>query len=120
MDDKQECLAYWVRQLGGELPLLQLPMDRPRPAVQTHRGAQYRARYTAQSVEGLRAIGRQAGATLFMVMLAAFDVLLYRYTRQEDLVVGSVLANRTDEALEKLVGFFVNTVALRMQVSGAV
>ncbi|WP_051181214.1 amino acid adenylation domain-containing protein [Thermithiobacillus tepidarius DSM 3134] len=111
-------LAYWREQLGGKLPVLQLPSDRPRPAVQSHRGAEYRFRLSAQLTQSLKSLGQQEGATLFMVLLAAFNVLLFRYTGAEDLIVGSPIANRSRVELEGLIGFFVNTLALRTRLDG--
>jgi amino acid adenylation domain-containing protein len=111
-------LAYWRRQLGGTLPTLDLPLDRPRPAVQTHRGA-WESRVLAEPIsEGVRDMSRRAGATPFMVCLAAFDVLLHRYTGQDDILVGTPIAGRTNQSLEGLIGCFVNMLVLRTDVSG--
>ena len=113
-----EQLSYWREHLGGELPVLELPADRARPPVQSHRGAEELLELDAHLAEGLRALGREGGATLYMVLLAAFDVLLYRYTGQTDIVVGTPVAGRTRAEVEGLIGFFVNTLALRVRVSG--
>jgi amino acid adenylation domain-containing protein len=110
-------LAYWKQQLG-DLPLLNLPTDRPRPAVQSYRGAYRTMTLPADLVDGLREVGRRNGATLFMTLLAAFKVLLHRYTTQTDLVVGCPIAGRRAAELEGLVGFFVNTLVMRTDVSG--
>ncbi|MCP4655422.1 MAG: amino acid adenylation domain-containing protein, partial [bacterium] len=111
-------LGYWRRQLGGVLPTLELPGDRPRPAVQSHRGASVRRRLPAALRDSLAALAQGHGASLFMVLLAAFKVLLYRFTGQEDLIVGSPIAGRGRLETEGLVGFFLNTLALRTEVTG--
>jgi amino acid adenylation domain-containing protein len=114
----QNQLDYWQQQLGGELPFLQLPTDKPRPAVKTHHGSFAYVELPAQLSDQLIALSKQTGATPFMVMLAAFKVLLYHYTAQEDILVGTPIANRQHTELERLVGFFVNTLVLRSQVNG--
>ncbi|HEV2707131.1 MAG TPA: amino acid adenylation domain-containing protein [Pyrinomonadaceae bacterium] len=110
--------AYWREKLGGELPVLQLPTDRPRPPVQRFKGATHFFVLPQPLTEKLRTLSRQENATLFMLLLAAFDVLLYRQTGQEDLVVGVPIANRHRGKVEPLIGFFVNTLALRADLSG--
>lgn len=110
-------LDYWMRQLLGA-PLLDLPTDHPRPAVQTFRGA-HRSLLLPKNVgEGLRALSRQQGITLFMILLAAFKILLHRYTSQDDLIVGTPIANRNRLEIEGLIGFFVNTLVMRTDLSG--
>ncbi len=109
---------YWKGKLSGAPELLELPTDRARSAVQSHRGGRERFDIPAEVVEGLRALGREEGATLFMVLLAAFKVLMARYSGQEDVVVGTVIANRSREEFEGLIGFFLNTLALRTDLSG--
>jgi aspartate racemase len=111
-------LAYWKRQLGESLPVLQLPTDHPRPATQTFRGARQSLMLPQHVSEGLEALSRQEGVTLFMALLAAFKTLLYRYTGQEDIAVGSPLASRNRSEIEGLIGFFVNTLVLRSDLSG--
>ncbi len=111
-------LSYWKKQLEGAPGVLNLPTDRPRPAVQSYRGARRSIELSKELTEGLRALGREEGATLFMTLLAAFQALLYRYTGQEDVVVGSPIANRNRTEIEGLIGFFVNTLALRADLSG--
>ncbi len=111
-------LAYWKTQLAGAPALLELPTDRPRPALQSFRGGQQIVYLPPQLRDELKTLSQQAGATLFMTLLAAFKVLLTRYTGQEDLVVGAPLAGRTRTETEPLIGFFVNTLALRTDVSG--
>ncbi len=112
-------LSYWRQQLSGELPILELPVDRPRPAVQTFRGGERQFVILPKSLsEALEALSRQEGGTLFMTMLAAFKTLLSRYTNQEDIIVGSPIANRNRAEIEGLIGFFVNTLVLRTELSG--
>ena len=110
-------LAYWRERLDGAPPLLELPTDRPRPAVQTSRGAAQSMLLSDSLSESLRVLGRKQNCTLFMTLLAAFKTLLYRYTGQEDIVVGTPIANRNRSEIEKLIGFFVNTLALRTSLS---
>ena len=111
-------LAYWKQQLGGELPVLELPTDRPRPPVQTYRGARQSFELSKDLTDELNALSRREGVTLFMTLLAAFKVLLYRYTGQEDVIVGSPIANRNWAEIEGLIGFFGNTLVLRSDLSG--
>ena len=114
--DKQ--LAYWKRALGGAPGVLDLPTDRPRPPVPSHRGERRFFTLAPSLGEGLNALARREGVTLFMLLLAAFDVLLHRYTGQDDLVVGTPIANRTRAETESLIGFFVNTLVLRVELNG--
>jgi amino acid adenylation domain-containing protein len=111
-------MEYWVNKLAGLPPLLELPTDRPRPAVQTYSGAQVTFHLPVELYDGLRDLSRKEGATLFMILLAAFQVLLYRYTGQEDVSVGTPIANRTRSELESLIGFFVNTLVMRSSLLG--
>jgi len=113
----EEQLAYWTQQLADAPPILQLPCDRPRPAVQTHRGATITLKLGVELTQRLKQLSQQEGATLFMTLLAAFQVLLYRYTNQDDICVGTTLANRHSRDLESLVGFFVNTAVMRTDLS---
>jgi amino acid adenylation domain-containing protein len=113
----ENLLGYWRRQLAGAPPVLELPADRPRPAVQSFRGALEPVRLPADLVAGLHEIGRGEGATLFMTLLAAFQVLLGRSSGQTDLVIGSPIANRTRSEIEGLIGFFVNTLVLRTELA---
>ena len=110
-------LAYWKQQLEGAPPLLELPTDRPRPAVQTYRGAKHSFLLSKALTEALNSLSRQENVTLFMTLLAAFKTLLYRYTGQADIVVGAPIANRNRAELEELIGFFVNTLVLRTDLS---
>src|SRR5215212_8316317 len=111
-------VEYWRERLTGAAPVLDLPADRVRPAVQSYRGAAARFEVSREVSEGLKELGQREGVTLFMTLLAAFKVLLYRYTGQEDIVVGSPIAGRTRAEVEHLIGFFVNTLVLRTDLSG--
>ncbi|HEU0078279.1 MAG TPA: condensation domain-containing protein, partial [Longimicrobiaceae bacterium] len=111
-------LAYWRERLADAPTLLELPTDHPRPAVQSFRGASERVQLPPEVLERLRALGRQEGATLYMVALGAFQALLSRYSGSEDVVVGSPVAGRGRSEVEELIGFFVNTLVLRTDVSG--
>ena len=111
-------VAYWKRQLAGTLPVLELPDDHARPAVQTYRGARQGARLPRELGEALRRLSRGEGVTLYMLLLAAFKTLLFRQTRQEDVVVGTPIAGRNQAEVENLIGFFVNTLVLRTDLSG--
>jgi amino acid adenylation domain-containing protein/non-ribosomal peptide synthase protein (TIGR01720 family) len=110
-------LAYWKQQLEGAPPLLELPTDRPRPPVQTYRGAKHSFLLSKALTEALNSLSRKENVTLFMTLLAAFKTLLYRYTGQADIVVGAPIANRNRAELEELIGFFVNTLVLRTDLS---
>ncbi|HEU0014494.1 MAG TPA: amino acid adenylation domain-containing protein, partial [Longimicrobium sp.] len=111
-------LAYWRERLAGAPELLELPTDRPRPAVRTYRGAKVPVELSLALVERLQALGRSEGATLYMVLLAAYQVLLSKYSGSEDIVVGSPIAGRTRKEAEDLIGFFVNSMVLRTDLSG--
>ncbi len=111
-------LSYWKEKLASSLPSLDLPTDRPRPAVQTHCGARQSSVLPSSLLQALKALSRQEEVTLFMTLLAAFKVLLHRYTSQDDIVVGSPIAGRTHVETEGLIGFFVNTLVLRTDLSG--
>ncbi|HEX8474391.1 MAG TPA: amino acid adenylation domain-containing protein, partial [Pyrinomonadaceae bacterium] len=111
-------LAYWKKQLSGAPPLLELPIDRPRPPMQSFRGAEQSMHISAELAESLRALSRQEGVTVFMVMLAAFKVLLSRYSGQEDILVGTGIANRRSREMEGMLGMIINTVVMRTDLSG--
>ncbi|HKG78816.1 MAG TPA: condensation domain-containing protein, partial [Pyrinomonadaceae bacterium] len=111
-------VEYWRERLTGAAPVLELPADRVRPAVQSYRGAAARFELSREVSEGLKELSQREGVTLFMTLLAAFKVLLYRYTGQADIVVGSPIAGRTRAEVEHLIGFFVNTLVLRTDLSG--
>jgi non-ribosomal peptide synthetase component F len=110
-------LAYWKRQLEG-MTSLELPTDRPRPAVQSFRGEQLTFELSRELSQSLHQLSRQAGATIFMTLLAAFQTLLSRETGQEDIVVGADMANRNRKETEDLIGFFVNMLVLRTSLAG--
>lgn len=111
-------LAYWKKHLAGAPALLELPTDRVRPPVQTYNGTRTVVHLGKELSESLVELSRRQGVTLFMTLLAGFNVLLHRYSGQEDIVVGTPVANRNSTEVEKLIGFFVNTVALRVDLSG--
>jgi amino acid adenylation domain-containing protein/non-ribosomal peptide synthase protein (TIGR01720 family) len=113
-----EHLDFWEGQLAGVPPLLELPTDRPRPAVQGYHGARARVEISKEVSERLRALSRSEGATMFMTLLAVFKILLHRYSGQSEIVVGTPIANRDRVELESLIGFFVNTLVLRSDLSG--
>ncbi len=111
-------LSHWRERLGGLPPLLELPTDRPRPAVRNWSGASRKVTLGGDLSEALRTVSRRLGATPFMVTLAAFAALLHRYSRQESFAVGVPVAGRNRVEVEPLIGFFVNTLALRCDVTG--
>ncbi|MFN7949393.1 MAG: amino acid adenylation domain-containing protein [Blastocatellia bacterium] len=111
-------LDYWKQQLAGAPALLELPTDRPRPAVQTFRGAQQMVMLPPALSREVKAFSQREGVTSFMTLLAAFKALLVRYTGQDDVVAGSPVAGRTRTETENLIGFFVNTLVLRTDLSG--
>jgi len=111
-------LTYWKQQLLGAPPLLELPADHPRLAVQTFHGAHQSILLPRTVGDGLKALSRHEAVTLFMTLLAAFQVLLHGYTNQDDLVIGTPIANRNRLEIERLIGFFVNTLVLRTDLSG--
>ncbi|HEV8695208.1 MAG TPA: condensation domain-containing protein, partial [Lysobacter sp.] len=114
----QKQLGYWRERLSGRLPVLELPGDRTRPPVQSYRGAVWRGLLPAAEYEDVKRLSRQEGVTPFMTLLAAFNTLLLRYSGQSDQIVGVGIANRSRQELESLIGFFVNTLALRTDLSG--
>ncbi|HYH44949.1 MAG TPA: amino acid adenylation domain-containing protein, partial [Thermoanaerobaculia bacterium] len=111
-------LVYWRQRLAGAPAALDLPADRLRPPVQSFRGAMLPLAFPAELAAGLRSLARSEGSTLFMTALAAFYALLGRFSGQTDLVVGSPVANRREAGSEGLLGFFVNTLALRADLAG--
>ena len=111
-------LRYWRQQLAGAPAVIEMPADRPRPAVQTHRGAYQRVRFDAATTRGLKELSRRQNATLFMTVLAGFQALLSRWSGTTDVVVGTPVAGRTQGETESVIGFFVNTLALRTDLSG--
>jgi hypothetical protein len=117
-DELERQAAYWKSQLAGAPPRLQLPTDRPRETANTYQGSSVRLNITSDVGQGLRHLGQEERATQFMVLLAAYNVLLHQYTGQEDIVVGTDTANRGHHAIEGLIGFFMNHLALRTDLSG--
>lgn len=114
----QEELAYWKTQLAGAPAVLELPTDKPRPARQSFHGALDSISFPARLRADVKELSRREGVTLYMTLLAVFDVLLHRYTSREDIVVGAPVAGRNRVETEALIGFFVNTLVLRTNLSG--
>ncbi len=106
-------LDYWKKRLEGAPPILEVPTDRPRPSIQSFRGSLEHFNVAEDVVRGLRELCRQEGATMFMVLLAAFQTLLHRYSGQDAIVVGTPIAGRNRQELERLIGFFINTLVMR-------
>jgi amino acid adenylation domain-containing protein len=111
-------LAYWKRQLEAAPAFIELPTDRPRPPVQTYRGAIETIFIHGELSKKLRELSRRRGVTLYMTLLSSFSVLLGRYTNQTDILVGTYIANRNRPEIEGLIGFFVNTLVMRTDISG--
>jgi amino acid adenylation domain-containing protein len=114
----EELLAYWTEQLAGVPERLDLPADRPRPAMQSFRGATYRTTIAPELASSLRTLARANGVSLFMTLLAAFETVLHRYTGADDFVVGTPISGRHEENTQQLIGYLSNTLALRSDVSG--
>lgn len=110
-------LEYWEDKLGGELPVLSLPTDFPRPKVQSYQGSKKTVTLPVSIVEKLKQISLKEDATLYMTMLSAYNIFLHRYTQQEDILIGTPIANRNRKELENLIGFFVNTLVIRTNIS---
>jgi len=117
-DEFEDRIRYWKRQLAGASPALELPIANARPAGQNFAGAMHSLALPPALSEQLRRLSREAGATLFMTLLSAFNVLLYRYSGQEDILIGSNSAGRDFPGTEKLLGYFLNTIVLRTDLSG--
>ncbi len=117
-DVLDKLLRHWCSRLAGAPQVLELPADHPRPAVESNRGAMYSFSLPLELAESLRQFARRESATLFMTLLAAFNVLLARYSGQEDILVGTHVANRNRLEIEDVVGCFVNTLVLRADLSG--
>lgn len=115
---QKQQLNYWTQQIAGAPPLLELPTDKPRPAIQTFCGATQQFQIDRNLSEQIKKFSQQSGATLFHTLLAAFVVLMFRYSGQDDICVGSPIANRNRRELETLIGFFVNTLVLRNRIEG--
>ncbi|ARU63621.1 hypothetical protein CBW65_23345 [Tumebacillus avium] len=110
--------SYWVKQLSGEVPVLQMPADRPHPAEKTMRGQMHTFRIDKTVAKQIAALGQQEEASLYMTLLAAYKALLHRYSGQEDIILGTPIANRSRPELEGLIGFLANTLVLRTDLSG--
>ncbi|MFN6570019.1 non-ribosomal peptide synthetase [Dendronalium sp. ChiSLP03b] len=117
-DVLQTQLNYWQQKLADAPALLSLPTDRPRPAVQTYNGTIQEFALSAELTNKLTKLSQEQGVTLFMTLLAAYDTLLYRYTGQEDILVGSPIANRDRQEIEGLIGLFINTLVMRSDLAG--
>ncbi len=115
-EELQRGLRYWTEQLAGMPEQVCLPSDGPRPATPTYEGGRYDLRLSPQATARLRTLSRDAEATLYMTLLAAFALLLDRYGAQEDVVIGTPIAGRQDSQLEPLIGFFVNSLVMRVAV----
>ena len=114
----EQQLSYWKNQLAGIPDLLELPTDKPRPKELTYQGATYQTTFSKEIKDRLNQLAQEHQASLFMTLLAAFQVLLSRYSGQKDIVVGSPIANRHYKETEDLIGFFINTLALRTIFEG--
>ncbi|MFO1432623.1 MAG: amino acid adenylation domain-containing protein [Candidatus Competibacteraceae bacterium] len=114
----QQQLSYWKTQLANTPSLLTLPTDYPRPAVQSYRGGHYVFTFPSQLVRQLKQLSQKSGATLFITLQAALAILLFRYSGQDDILIGTPIANRQRPELETLIGFFANTLVLRNDLSG--
>ncbi|BAZ69369.1 nonribosomal protein synthetase [Fischerella sp. NIES-4106] len=117
-DRLQSQLNYWQQQLINYPPILQLPTDRPRPALQSFCGKTQSFSLSSDLTEALKALSRQEEVTLFMMLLTAFVTLLYRYSQQDDILIGTAIANRNYKELERLIGLFANTLVLRTNCAG--
>ncbi len=113
-----EQLAYWKKQLAEVPIILELPADRPRPTVQTYAGARHPFVLSRHLTNALKALSGREGATLYMTLVAAFNILLYRYTGQDDILIGTTTGGRKQAEVQQLIGFFLNTLVLRMKLGG--
>ena len=111
-------LAFWKRQLAGAPATLELPTDRLRPSVRTYRGSMQPFALSKRLTDELKALSHQEGVTLYMTLVAAFKTLLHRYTGQEDILIGTTTAGRNRTELQKMMGFLLNTLVLRTNLSG--
>jgi len=109
--------TYWLQQFGEEIPVLELPLDKPRPVIKTYKGSSISKSLTATLSQEIKILAAKEGATLFVTLLAAVYTLLYRYTEQEDIVIGTPVAGRDQSELQGLLGCYVNTLALRTKFS---
>ncbi|TBV02401.1 condensation domain-containing protein, partial [Stutzerimonas kirkiae] len=113
--EQERQLAYWKAQLGDEQPVLELPIDRPRPAIQSQEGANFSIEFNDKLAQSLKQLVKRQGVSLFMLLLASFQTLLHRYSGQSDIRVGVPNANRNRVETERLIGFFVNTQVLKAE-----
>lgn len=113
----ENLLSYWKQQLSGDLPVLNLPSDYQRPAIKTYKGDTFPIRLSEGLGSELDALSKRENVTLFMTLLSAFDILLWRYTRQQDLLVGTPISGRNKEGVEGLIGCFINTLVIRLDLS---
>ncbi len=111
-------LVYWKKQLGGNIPVLELPVDKPRPLLQTYRGARRYLSMDSDNYKALKALSRQEGCSLFMTLIAILHTLLYRYTSQEDIITGSPIAVNSHAETENIIGLFLNMILLRTDLRG--
>lgn len=111
-------LDYWKQQLAGAPDILELPTDRPRPPIQTYEGARHTFTLPSVLTAQLKSLSQSEGTTLYITLLAAFQVLLFRYSKQEDFLIGTPIANRTRAEIENLIGFFINTLVMRADLAG--
>ena len=116
--EQERQMGYWRARLGGEQPVLELPFDRPRPPTQSHRGASVEIALAPALVAALRTLAQREGVTMFMLLLASFQLLVHRYSGQSDVRVGVPTANRNRVETERLIGFFVNTQVIRADIDG--
>jgi amino acid adenylation domain-containing protein/FkbH-like protein/non-ribosomal peptide synthase protein (TIGR01720 family)/FkbM family methyltransferase len=114
----QTPINYWTQQLAGAPPLLELPTDRPRPAVQTFRGWCFSFQLDAKLTASLKELSQKSGTTLFMTLMATYATLLFRYSGQSDIPIGTPIASRNHQDIEGLIGFFVNTLVMRTRLEG--
>ncbi len=114
----QQQLQFWQKELAGLPPVLELPTDRPRPAVQTLNGARRPFKLSKELTASVRALARHEGTTLFMTLMAAYQTLLHRYSGQDDIAVGTPIAGRNRPEIANLIGFFVNTLVIRGDLTG--
>jgi len=118
-EEGQQHKNYWLQQFSDELPVLDLPTDFPRPAVQTQHGDMIKFFLNAELTQALRELNKQQGVSMFMMVVSLVDLMLYLYTQQEDIIVGSPVAGHNHPDLEQQIGFYVNTLALRTRFSGS-
>lgn len=114
----QSSLSYWKEQLGGDLPVLELPTDRQRGARQTFTGGTHRFQLSRSLTEGLEKLSREENVTLYMTLLTAFNIVLHKYSEQDEILIGTPVANRSIPELESLIGVFINVIVLRTSMAG--